>query len=220
MSVQMFQGVGGNGKPNYSAVDDTALASTFVCRNIAKITVPISDQNGARRSQAIEFDSIGSSISEAISNGALVLQTILGLSAGELTYYGTQLGLWRNDQEAAPVPARTVRYFSMTASNAFNSSGNPVNVKKRMSTKLYVPFLKSTVSDLAAADALSVHIAAGRLGSVSFKDDNKNSFYVGVMTGHNSEFAKRYRGADTPKLVSNDTADGISTDGVLSGDPE
>lgn len=219
MSVQMFQGVGGNGKPNYSAVDGTALASIFVCRNIAKITVPISDQNGARRSQAIEFDSIGSSISDAISNGAEILQTILSLSAGELTYYGSQLGLWRNDQTATPVPARSVRYFSMIATNGLNSSGNVVNVAKKMSTKLYVPFLKPTVSDIAALDALTPFITAGKLGAVGFKDDNKNSFYIGIMTGHNYSATKRYQGVDSPKLVSNDTADGISTDGVLSGDP-
>lgn len=216
MSVQFFKGVGGSDKVMYNGSTGAAYTG-FAVKCAGKITVPIANQNGGRRSQIVTFDAMGSSLVEAIDNATDIMQTILNRSNGYLTMFTLQCGLYRKDIEGTPVEAGSLKYGSVKVVNTRSSSGAAVAVSKAKSMSIYFPFVNTKNLQLLEDDVASL-IADGKLCNVSFHDDNKNSFDVTPFTWSGQGTIKDYVANEIALLESNDTSAGGS-DGVLRKRP-
>ena len=100
-------------KSVYSAETGAVSASLYAVKCGLKITVPLANQNGARRTQAVTFDSPGTSLQNAINNAADVAQWIADNSDGYITMFTMQLGLYRPDVEGTPMQAGELSYASL-----------------------------------------------------------------------------------------------------------
>lgn len=219
MSLQIFKGVGSSTKSVYSAETGAVAANLYAVKCGLKITVPLANQNGARRTQAVTFDSPGTSLQNAINNAADVAQWIADNSDGYITMFTMQLGLYRPDVEGTPMQAGELSYASLEAVNTKNSSGVAQSVSKAKSIRLYVPFCKASTSKASLKSGLQALLTSGKLGSINFHDANKDSFDVGTMSYVNGITIKEYEAKALQMLSSNDTDAGIS-DGILRKDTE
>lgn len=214
MSVQIFRGVGGSTLNNFNATTGAAANTLYAVQASAKITCPIGDEEGTRRSQTVEWCSQGSSIQEAIDNAADVLQFVVDNSNGYISMFCLQLGLFRSDVEGIPMEAGAISYASISATNTKNASGERVQAVRARNSNLYIPFCKETASKASLKAGVQALCTAGKLCTINFHDANKESFDIGPLTYVYGATIKDYEAKGRNMLQSNDTGSGI-TDGVI-----
>lgn len=214
MSLQILKGVGSSTKDVYSAETGAISASLYAVKCGLKVTVPVANQAGARRTQAVAWDSPGTSLQNAINNAADVAQFIVDNSDGYATTFTMQLGLYRPDVEGTPMEAGELSYASIEAVNTKTNAGVVQAVNRARSVRLYVPFCKSDVSKASLKAGVQALCTAGKLGSINFHNSDKDSFDVGTMSYVNGITIKDYEAKALQQLTSNDSDEGIS-DGVL-----
>lgn len=214
MSVKIFRGIGSSDLDNFNGTTGSAANTLYAVRAALKITVPIGENDGSRRSQTVEWDSQGTSIQNAINNAADVAQTIVDNSNGYITMFTLQLGLFRPDVEGTPMSAGELSYASIGLTNLKNASGEPVSAVRARSHNMYVPFAKETVTRAGIKSAFQALATAGKICQINFHDNTKESFDITPLTYVYGSTLKDYEAKGNMLLASDDTNAGIS-DGTL-----
>lgn len=218
MSVQFFKGVGGSSLDMFNGTTGASY-SGYAVKWGAKISVPIDTENGARRTQVISGASQGASLVEAINNATDTCQWIVDNSLGVLTMFTLQCGLYRHDKLGTPIPARTLRYGYIDATNKNDANGPVLVTGKVRSVRAFIPFIVTNKSIDTLNAEFQALLTAGKVCSLNFHDEEQDSFDVTPMTGLKNSFEiKGYSRDELALLSSNDDTSGGS-DGVLRKRP-